>query len=198
DDADQAAGDGAGDQEVVLPVEVEEELPGQDADEAQGGEEEPEREAGHELAPDDAPPVAQLELAEREGAYYQCGGLRAGVAAAADDEGNEEGEDDAGGSAPLREEAHGPRREHLAQEQPRQPPAALPQHLSEADAQVRRVEGFHAAQLLDVLGRLLLHDVDDVVDGDDALHPALGVDDRHGDEVLLAHILPLPPLVPSL
>ena len=55
--------------------------------------------------------------------------------------------------------------------------------------EVRRVEGLHAAQLLDVLGRLLLHDVDDVVDGDDALHAALGVDDRHGQEVVLGEQL---------
>ena len=53
------------------------------------------------------------------------------------------------------------------------------------DLQVRRVERFHAAELLDVLGRLLLHDVDDVVDGDDALHPPFGVDHRDRHEVVL-------------
>ncbi len=43
----------------------------------------------------------------------------------------------------------------------------------------------HAADLLDVLGGLLLHHVHDVVGRDDALHPALGVDDGDGQEALL-------------
>ena len=55
--------------------------------------------------------------------------------------------------------------------------------------QVGRVEGLHAADLLDVLGGLLLHDVDDVVDGDDALHAALGVDDRDRHQVVVGEDL---------
>ena len=55
----------------------------------------------------------------------------------------------------------------------------------EAHLEVGRVERLDAAELLDVLGGLLLDDVDDVVDGDDALHAPLGVDHRDGEEVVL-------------
>jgi uncharacterized protein YcgI (DUF1989 family) len=51
--------------------------------------------------------------------------------------------------------------------------------------QVRRLERGHAAELLQVLGGLLAHHVDDVVDRDDALHAPVVVDHRHGQEVLL-------------
>ncbi len=55
----------------------------------------------------------------------------------------------------------------------RQPPGALPDHRSEADLHVRLVERLHAAELLDVLGLLLLDDVDDVVDRHDAQQSAV-------------------------
>ena len=67
--------------------------------------------------------------------------------------------------------------EHLADEQHREPADALAHHVDQRDLEVGGVEGFGTADLLDVLGRLFLDDVDDVVDGDDALHPSFGVDD---------------------
>ena len=51
--------------------------------------------------------------------------------------------------------------------------------------EIRHVEGFHAAELLGVLGRLFLDDVDDIVDGHDALHLAVLVDDGDDVEVVL-------------
>jgi hypothetical protein len=53
--------------------------------------------------------------------------------------------------------------EHLADQQHREPAAALAQHLAPARLQVRDLEGLHAAELLGVLGGLFLHHVDDVV-----------------------------------
>ena len=59
----------------------------------------------------------------------------------------------------------------------------------EADLEVGLVQRLHAADLLDVLARLFLHHVDDVVHGDDALHPPLGVDHRDGEQMVLRHEL---------
>ena len=72
-------------------------------------------------------------------------------------------------------------------------PAALADHVGEADLEVRRVEGLAAADLLDVLGGLLLHHVHDVVGRDDALHPALGVDDGDGQQAFLGEAGARPP-----
>ena len=77
-DADQRDRDREGDQQPVLPVDVGRTpttsvmrrnpiVPRIGA----------EREAGHELAPHDPPPVAQADFAERQRAYDQGRGLRA-------------------------------------------------------------------------------------------------------------------------
>ena len=46
----------------------------------------------------------------------------------------------------------------------------------------------HAGQPVDVLGRLVLDDVDDVVHGDDADELVLLVDDRNGEQVVGGHL----------
>ena len=61
------------------------------------------------------------------------------------------------------EEAHRRRRQHLAEKQRGSQPARL-RIIAQTNFEVRRVEGLHAADLLDVFGRLFLHDVDDVVE----------------------------------
>ena len=53
-------------------------------------------------------------------------------------------------------------------------------HAGVNDALVAR----HAGQAVDVLGRLVLDDVDDVVDGDDADELVLLVDDRDRQQVV--------------
>ena len=56
---------------------------------------------------------------------------------------------------------------------------------SEADLQIGLVQRLAAADLLDVLGRLLLDHVHDVVGRHDALHPAFRVHDRNGEQALV-------------
>src|SRR5262245_17203558 len=68
---------------------------------------------------------------------------------------------------------HRRRRQHLPQEQGREPAASLPDHLKIAHVKVRSVEGFHAADLLDVLGGFLLGDIQHVVSRNDAEHMAV-------------------------
>src|SRR5207237_7199185 len=111
---------------------------------------------------------AQPELPERERAHDERGRLRARVPAAADDERHEERQDDGAGDLAL-EAAHGRRRQHLADEERREPARPLAYHAPEAGLQIGGVQGLHAAELLDVLGRLLLDAVADVVYGADAL-----------------------------
>ena len=63
--------------------------------------------------------------------------------------------------------------------QPRQPLAQrLPRRRE------RALVAGHAGQTIDVFGRLVLDDVDDVVNGDDADQLVLFVDDRNGEEVV--------------
>jgi hypothetical protein len=80
---------------------------------------------------------------------------------------------------------HRARRQHLAEEQEREPQPALAEHGEQTRVEVGRVEGFGTAHLLDVLGGLLVDDVHDVVDRDDALHLARSVHDRDGHEVVV-------------
>jgi hypothetical protein len=54
-----------------------------------------------------------------------------------------------------------------------------------ARREIRHVEGFETAELLGVFRGLFLDDVDDVVDGHDALHLAVAVDDGDDVEVVL-------------
>ena len=61
--------------------------------------------------------------------------------------------------------------------------------LEDADLKVGLVGRDDGGHLLDILGGLLLHDVDDVVDGDDADHTILVVHDGHGGEIVfLEHL----------
>src|SRR5438552_3932510 len=184
-DADQREADGERHQDPVRAIVVEtEELPRDDARDADGAEDHAERDARRELAHGDPPPVAHPHLAQRKRADDERGRLRSGVAAGAHDERDEERQHD--GAAQLAVEVlHGRRREHLAYEQRAQPAAALADHGPEAASRVRLVELLHAAELVDVLRLLLDQRVDDVVHGDDAEQVAAFVDVRHRQEVVL-------------
>ncbi len=158
-------------------------LPSGDAHETDDAEEGTQGEAGAEFAAEDAPPVGEFEFLEGEGADDEGGALGAGVSAGGDDEGNEE-RDDGGFFDFAFEVSHGGGGEHFAEEEDGEPAAALFHHLPEADGEVRRIEGFLAAHLLDVFGGFELGDVEDVVGGDDAEHVALIIGDGEGDAVI--------------
>src|SRR5258708_16526968 len=139
-------------------------MPQLDRQKADHRQDEPERETRTELTYSDAPPVAQRDLPQCEGANDQRRALRAGVAPGADDEWKEDRQD--GGAVDLPLIAAKCRRgEHLVNEERAQPPRALLDHCPEADLIVRLVERFHAAQLLDVFSLLFLNGVDPLVDG---------------------------------
>ncbi len=125
------------------------------------------RQARGELAPDDPPPVAQRDLTERQRTDDQRRRLRSRVAAARDDERHEQREHDGPLDLGL-ERTHRRGRQHLAEEERRQPSGPLLNHPAERDDHVRFVEGLRTADALDVLGRLRFRDVQHVVDGDDA------------------------------
>ena len=158
-------------------------LPRHDANEADGAEHCAEGEPGQHFAAENAEPVAQAQFSERQRSDDQRRGLRAGVAAAADDERHEQREHD--GARDLRlEEAHRRCGEHLAQKQRGEPAGALGDHRAHADLQIRRVERGLAAQFLDVFGRFLLRDVEHVIDSDDAEHVSLAVGDRQRQAIV--------------
>lgn len=168
---------------IVGTVEVPDRLPEHDAGITDDGEEGAEDEARADLALHDLPPVAEADFADGHGADDQGRGLGAGVAAAADDERDEEGEDDGAGDL-FFEVAHGAGGEHFADEEDAKPAATLLHHAPEAGLEVGGVERGHAADLLNVLAGFFGDDVDDVIDGDDAFHAAFGVDDGDGEEVM--------------
>ena len=80
--------------------------------------------------------------------------------------------------------SHGGRSEHLADEQERQPPRPLLHHGQERSSQIRSLEGFQPSELLDVLGRFRVDDIDHIIDGDDPLHPPLNVDNRERQHIV--------------
>src|SRR5262249_30110769 len=63
-------------------------------------------------------------------------------------------------------------RQHLSEEQRAQPAGSLIDHPRKSDLHIGRIESLHASELLHVLGGLLDHGIDDVVDRDDAEHMA--------------------------
>ena len=109
------------------PYRPRERAPERDPQEADRAEDRPEHEAGGDLAAQDRPPVAELDLAQGQGPDDQGRGLRARVAPAGDDQRDEQRQDD-GLRDLLLEVAHRRRREHLAEEEDDQPatPASGP------------------------------------------------------------------------
>src|SRR5262249_49776540 len=99
-------------------------LPELDAEKADEAEEEPEDGAARELAPHDPPPVLQPYLAERERADDECARLRTAVAAARNYERQEERDDGRLFHLALKI-SHRRGGEHLAEEERREPAAAL-------------------------------------------------------------------------
>src|SRR5690606_39857434 len=91
-----------------------------DAGEGKKAEGQAKHEADGEFPSYHAPPVAQPHLARGHGANDEGGGLRAGVAAARDDEGHEDGESADGGDEDL-EAADGGGSEDAAEEEDDQP-----------------------------------------------------------------------------
>src|SRR6266851_612093 len=89
--------------------------------------------------------IRHRDLAERQRPDDQRGGLRAGVAARAHDERDEEGEHDGPAQLAL-EVLHRGGGEHLAQEERAEPARPLPDHGAEADLGVRLVERLDTAQ----------------------------------------------------
>jgi len=75
-------------------------------------------------------------------------------------------------------------RQHLSEEQRAQPAGSLIDHPRKSDLHIGCIESLHASELLHVLGGLLDHGIDDVVDRDDAEHMAPLIHDRNGKQVV--------------
>ena len=152
DDADERERHGDRHEQPVRAVDGRERRPDGDAQEA-------DRARGCRRAPDPAAISRRMtrhqsrkrHLAQRERADDERRRLRSGVAAARDDERDEQREHDRALDLGL-EGAHRRRGEHLAEEQRREPAGALLDHPAERDDHVGLVEGFRAADPLDVLG----------------------------------------------
>jgi hypothetical protein len=131
------------------------------------------------------PSASPAPSSRRQGADHQRRGLRPGIAAARDDQRDEQREQHRFLDFVL-EEAHRRRGQHFAEEQRRQPAGPLLDHLDEPDFHVGLVEGFRTADPLDVLGRLALGHVEHVVDGDDADEHTGRVGNRQRRAIVLA------------
>jgi hypothetical protein len=133
------------------------------------------------------PPVRSSRLAiVNQSAGVSSRRARAGVAAAGNDQGQEDHHD--GGTVEgFLERAEHDDGDGLPDEERAQPEAALLVHVANAGAHVGLVEGFHAAELLDILGDFFLGDVSDVVGGDHADKHAAAVHDGQRVAVVLVH-----------
>ena len=135
--------------------------------------------------------VAPGQLAQRDAADDHRQRLRRGVAAHAGHDRHEDRERPATLDRALEQadDRRGQKRGRQVDAEPRQPLAQrLPRRREHA-----LVAG-HAGQPIDVFGRLVLDDVDDVIDGDDADQLVLLVDDRNRQQVVGRRpAAPLPP-----
>ena len=154
--------------------------PQHDAQKANRAQDRAQDQAAHQLAAQDAGPVVVLKLTQGQRADDQRRRLRARVTAAADDERDKQRQHHRARDLGFKV-AHGRRGKHLADEQHQQPARALFDHVHKRTVHIRRFQGLHTAELLDVLGRFFLGNVEHVVDGDNPQqHPArIGHRQRH-------------------
>src|SRR5208337_5394131 len=152
--AEQAQRDGNSHQQVILSIGLCHRLPDNDSKKSNGAEQAPQCYSRHQLAADYAPPVSEAQLSQGHGANDQGGGLRPGVASAADEQRDEQCQNDSFLDLMLIV-SHRRRGQHFAQKQDHQPTGALAKHGHESGLQIRSVQGFHATDLLDLLGVFL-------------------------------------------
>ena len=116
-DADERDTYGDGNEDPMWAIGVgEDQSPQNDAGEADNAKDSTEQEPGHELTPDDPPPIGDSKFAERHSLDDEGRCLGATIAAAGDDEGYEEGKDD-GFRDLVFEVSHGRGGEHFAEEE---------------------------------------------------------------------------------
>ena len=140
------------------------------------------------LFPDDAKNVGKLHLVQAQRANDRNACLRAAVAAGAGEHGNECIENQAGGKRGLimaQNDAGEGRGKHQDQK-PRDTRFPGFQNTGFQIGLVRRQHGRH---FFKVLRGLFFHDVDRVVDGDDADKTVFRVHHGHGDEVVPGELL---------
>ncbi len=77
-------------------------------------------------------------------------------------------------------------RQHLADKERGQPACALADHAQQGNLEIGLVERLDAAKFLDIFGRFLLNDIDDVVQVDDAFDAPRRIDHRHHKK-MMAH-----------
>src|SRR5689334_25152569 len=167
----------------MLAISIEQKLPQENANETDASEDRAQSQACHDLTTDDPPPIAQPNFAERHRANDKGGGLRARIAAAADDQRYEQRQHHSAGNFRL-ELPHRSGGEHFAQKQRSQPAGAFTNHDQQRHLEIRPFEGLHAADFLNIFGRLFLHDIDDIVDVDDAFDSALRIDNGYHQEMV--------------
>ena len=139
------------------------------------------------LLPHNAERVLRLRIAEGQAAYDRGGRLRAGVAAGAHQHGDE-------GDKPRLHSEHILKlceyhaRKGRRQHQEHQPRDAVFPHLKRAGSGIRLVGRRHTGHDFKVFRRLFFHDVDDVVNGDDADESALEIDHRYRHKVVVGYL----------
>ncbi len=154
---------------------------------------EPEHQAGSQavhqadqgLAEHDAAAAAEVELAEGQAAHDDGEGLGAGVAPHAGDDRHEDREDHVLGDGLLEEadDACGQEGRAEVDHQPGQAQA----HRSHRRGR-QAVLDVEIGQPVEILGRLRLDDVEDVVDGDRTGQQAVFVDHRHHQQVVAPEV----------
>ena len=156
-----------------------------DAKAGEEGEDEAHQEGDPHLLPEHRPHILDGDLIDRHTTDDQSRALAAGVAPGIGehrDEGDEDRQDQEGILKAVEDAA----RDHAADQEDHQPDDSILRQFKDPGLQVGLVTGHHRAHLLEVLGVLLLDDVDDVVNGDDTHQAVLMVHDGDGEQVVPA------------
>jgi hypothetical protein len=140
-------------------------------------------ESGAHLMPT-APGVFEAHFADSDSADDGAGGLRAGVAAGADQERDEKRQGDLGLQF-VPEHTHDRAGQHLGEEQHQQPADSLVDNGENRRAQILVLQRLRTAHALHVFGELIVQHIDHIIMSDDAHKSPAVINNGDGKEVVL-------------
>jgi hypothetical protein len=130
--------------------------------------------------------IPQGDVAHGQGTDDGTRRLRTGIAAGADEQGDEKGQGH-NGLQLLFKMAQDAAGQGLGQEQQQQPAYTLAHDYKRAGTEIRAFEGLGTAEALDVFGVFLFDNIHHIVNGDHPHQPVLGIHHRQGQQIVTGH-----------
>src|SRR5678815_2792423 len=169
----------------MLAIGIKEGAPYRNAQKADASEDAAKRKTRKNFSTDNSPPVSQRDLSKGKSANDQRCCLRTGVAAARDDQRNEQSQRD--GLLDLTfKVSHRDSGQRLSEKQRGQPARTFADHARQSYLHVGFVESFRTSDPLNLFRCRCFRNIENIVDRDDSDQGARGVRHRQGRSVILA------------